>query len=209
VAKWNGSSWSALGVGIDGSSEDPRALAVFEDAAAPSGALYIGGVFASAGGLASSSLARWSDPCACSGSSYCTSGTTSHGCAPSISGVGSASASASSAFVITVSSVEGAKSGHLFYGLNGPHAAPWGQSSHFLCVKAPSQRTGTQATGGTDGACDGQLVLDWNQYVAGHPSALGAPFSAGVDVWIQGYFRDPPGANTTALSNGLHFQVCP
>lgn len=142
-------------------------------------------------------------------SSYCTSGVTSSGCTPTISASGAASASASSGFTLTVTGVEGAKDGHLFYGLSGPHAAPWGSSSHFLCVKAPSQRTGTQNSGGTAGVCDGVVSLDWCAYVATHPTALGAPFSAGTSVWAQLYFRDPPGPKTTALSNALTFTVIP
>ena len=141
--------------------------------------------------------------------SYCTSGVTSSGCAPTISASGAPSAAASSGFTLTVAGVEGQKDGHLFYGLSGPHAAPWGGSSHFLCVKAPSQRTGTQNSGGTAGACDGAIALDWCAYVATHPSALGAPFSAGTSVWAQLYFRDPPGPKTTALSNALTFTVIP
>jgi hypothetical protein len=78
-----------------------------------------------------------------------------------------------------------------------------------LCVKAPTQRTGTQPTGGTGGQCDGAFSLDWNAYVATHPSALGVPFSAGAEVRAQAYFRDPPGPKTTALSNGLRFTICP
>jgi hypothetical protein len=154
-------------------------------------------------------IARWSDPCACSGTSYCTSGTTSNGCVPTISSTGIASASASSGFTISVSSVEGQKQGHVFYGVNGPNAAPWGASSHYLCVKAPTQRTGTQDSGGTAGACNGSIALDWNAYCATHPTSLGVPFSAGQSVWAQLYFRDPPGPKTTALSNGLTFTVCP
>jgi hypothetical protein len=128
---------------------------------------------------------------------------------PTISSTGIASASASSGFTISVSSVEGQKQGHVFYGVNGPNAAPWGASSHYLCVKAPTQRTGTQDSGGTAGACNGSIALDWNAYCATHPTSLGVPFSAGQSVWAQLYFRDPPGPKTTALSNGLTFTVCP
>ena len=42
---------------------------------------------------------------------YCTAGTTSHGCVPSISGAGTPSASAGSGFTIAVADVEGAPSG--------------------------------------------------------------------------------------------------
>jgi hypothetical protein len=67
----------------------------------------------------------------------------------------------------------------------------------------------TQNTGGTDGACDGTLSEDWLAFVAAHPGALGAPFAAGQTVNAQGWFRDPPAAKTTSLSNGLEFTVGP
>jgi hypothetical protein len=263
IAKWNGSSWSALGSGLDNSSTrlavwddgngealyvcggfsnaggqasprlakwsaagwstfpgvfdttlgfsygSPRALAVYHDGISPQGSLYIGGDFDSLGGVVAQSIGRLSNPCACSGTSYCTSGTTSSGCVPTIDGIGRASASASSAFELRVTGVEGAKLGYIVYSVSGSIALPWGASSHFLCVKAPTQRTGTQTTGGANGQCDGVLSIDWNQYVATHPFSLGVPFSAGTDVWAQGYFRDPPSVKTTALSNGLRFTVCP
>ena len=210
-ARWNGSSWSALGGGIGASTSYPgnvEALLVAPTAVAPQ-ALWITGAFGVADGVLSANVATYADACACDPTSYCTSGTTSSGCVPSITGVGRASASAATSFSIALTGLEGAKSGHIFYGLNGPHAAPWGASSHFLCVKAPSQRTDTQTTGGSAGQCDGAFALDWNAYVATHPNSLGVPFSAGTDVWAQGFFRDPPGAKTTALSNGLRFTICP
>ena len=50
VAKWNGSSWSALGSGMDG-----RCLAL-----AVSGSdLYAGGYFTTAGGSAANHIAKW------------------------------------------------------------------------------------------------------------------------------------------------------
>jgi len=51
IAKWNGTSWSALGSGIDGGV---GALAV--DA---SGTLYAGGVFTKAGGVTVNHIAKW------------------------------------------------------------------------------------------------------------------------------------------------------
>lgn len=50
VARWDGSTWSALGGGLDGSA---AALVSFE------GSLYVGGFFANAGGTAVNHIARW------------------------------------------------------------------------------------------------------------------------------------------------------
>ena len=51
IAKWNGSSWEALGSGMDG---DVRALAIDS-----SGNLYAGGSFTVAGGVAANRIAKW------------------------------------------------------------------------------------------------------------------------------------------------------
>jgi hypothetical protein len=52
IARWNGSSWSALGSGMNGSV---TALTVL-----PNGDLVAGGSFTSAGGVAANRIARWS-----------------------------------------------------------------------------------------------------------------------------------------------------
>src|SRR6516225_8517929 len=50
IAKWDGSSWSALGLGVDGSA-DPRSYSPSVYALALSGSdLYVGGAFTYAGG---------------------------------------------------------------------------------------------------------------------------------------------------------------
>jgi hypothetical protein len=58
VARWNGTAWSALvgpsGEGVNGTV---RALAVFDDGSGP--ALYVGGNFFNAGGVAATRVARW------------------------------------------------------------------------------------------------------------------------------------------------------
>jgi hypothetical protein len=54
IAKWNGSSWSALGSGLNGGV---RALAVFDDGAGS--ALFAGGTFTSAGGSSADHIAKW------------------------------------------------------------------------------------------------------------------------------------------------------
>ena len=50
VAKWNGSTWSALGIGVN---NDVYALTV------SSNDLYVGGLFLKAGGLTANRVAKW------------------------------------------------------------------------------------------------------------------------------------------------------
>jgi hypothetical protein len=57
IAKWDGSTWAALGSGLGGSSSNVLALAVFDDGGGP--ALYAGGTFTTAGGVAANHIAEW------------------------------------------------------------------------------------------------------------------------------------------------------
>jgi hypothetical protein len=60
IAKWDGSRWSALGSGVEilgYPSTRVYSLAVYDDGAGP--ALYAGGHFTAAGGVAVNSIARW------------------------------------------------------------------------------------------------------------------------------------------------------
>lgn len=56
IAKWDGSAWSSLGSGMN---EPVAALTVFDDASGGGRALYAGGEFTSAGGVAASHIAKW------------------------------------------------------------------------------------------------------------------------------------------------------
>ncbi|TVQ65376.1 MAG: hypothetical protein EA379_00150 [Phycisphaerales bacterium] len=57
IARWDGTSWTALGDGIGNGTV--RALAVFDDGSGDGPALYAGGNFTTAGGAAANSIARW------------------------------------------------------------------------------------------------------------------------------------------------------
>ena len=61
IAQWDGTSWSSLGSGIDGGYRDVYALAAFDDdgAGPHPPALYAGGSFTTAGGVAALNIARW------------------------------------------------------------------------------------------------------------------------------------------------------
>jgi hypothetical protein len=141
---------------------------------------------------------------------YCTAGTTTSGCVPAIGATGNPDVAHSNTCQITVANVEGQKSGILFYGLT-QGGSPWCSvgGTSFLCVKAPTQRTGTQNSGGTAGACDGSLTLDWNAFQLASPGALGQPFSAGDNAYVQGWFRDPPACKTTNLSDAVELTYLP
>ena len=151
----------------------------------------------------------WSIPGPAVPTNYCTPGTTTAGCTAQLTYTGTPSATAGSGFNVTMGQMEGNKQGLLFYGLSGSNSFQWGNGTSFLCVKAPTQRMGVQNSGGTNGACDGQMSVDWNSFIATKPNALGNPFGAGTTVWIQGWFRDPPSSKSTSLSDGLQFDVQP
>ena len=141
--------------------------------------------------------------------SYCTGGTTTNDCVATISASANPSVSGASACSISVTNVEGQKSGILFYGLL-PHGIAWAPSStSMLCVKAPTQRVALLNSNGTSGECDGVLPLDWDAYQASHPSALGQPWAAGQHAFVQGWFRDPPAPKTTHLSNAVELTYQP
>jgi hypothetical protein len=54
IAKWDGTSWSPLGAGLNNLN---NTLAVFDDGTGP--ALYVGGTFTTAGGVETNRIARW------------------------------------------------------------------------------------------------------------------------------------------------------
>ncbi len=142
---------------------------------------------------------------------YCTAGTSTNGCLPSISATAQPSASFANACSIDLADVEGQKLGLLFYGVDntGFSPTPWGASTSFLCVKPPTQRTAAQNSGGAPNACDGTFSLDWNAYQIANSGALGNPFTAGSKVYVQGWYRDPPSPKTTNLSDAIELTVAP
>jgi hypothetical protein len=205
VARWTGTTWVPLSSGVSNAVYSAAALE------RPNGSrsLFLGGAFTVAGGTTSHYVAEWTAACPCPPSAYCSSGTSSNGCTPTLSSSGAPSASLSSPFTVTASGVDGQKTGLIFYGISGPTVAPWGSSTSTLCVKPPQQRTTQVSSGGTSGACDGVLALDWNGWHAAHPGALGSPIGAGTTLWLQGWYRDPPSSKTTALTSALEAFVAP
>ena len=139
---------------------------------------------------------------------YCTASAPGSGCTPTMSGTGAPSASLATPFSIAASNIDGQRNGLLFYGASGPLAAPWGTSA-YLCVKSPFQRTALQSSGGSAGACDGALTLDWSAFATANPGALGQPFAAGDEFYAQAWYRLPGTSNATHLSDALAFVLLP
>jgi len=172
------------------------------------------GVTAACGGLFQThDLLSWSWTGSGSApATYCTGGTSTSGCVASINASGQPSVAGVNPCVISISSVEGQKSGLVFYGVNNAGFTPlqWSPGSgSFLCVKPPTQRTPPQTSGGTLGQCNGALSLNWNSFQTAFPGALGQPWMVGEKVYAQGWYRDPPAPKTTNLSNAVELTYTP
>ena len=145
----------------------------------------------------------------CGTFSYCSTSVTTNGCGPTMSGSGTPSAVNPSGFTITCSNLEGQKNGLFFFGL-GQTSVAWAVgSTSTRCVTAPVQRLPSANSGGTAGACDGSISVDWNAWRAANPTGLGSPYSAGQTLFAQTWFRDPPAPTATNLSNALGWTICP
>ncbi len=152
------------------------------------------------------SLARAQGP-----TSYCTAGTSTNGCTPSIAANVQPNTTNTAGCVITVSGVEGQKQGIVFYGVDntGFTPIPWGSGgSSFQCVKLPVVRLGSPtSSGGNAGACDGSYVIDWDAFQTANPASLGNPWVMGEKVFVQSWYRDPLAVKTSNLSNALELSV--
>jgi hypothetical protein len=147
-------------------------------------------------------------------STYCTAKPNSLGCVPTISSLGTPSATAGSGFTLAGYSVRNNKSGLLIYGVNGPAASPFQGGT--LCVSSPIKRTGGQNSAGSSppvNDCTGSYIIDMNAFAvsAGPPVPLPALRVAGTVVNCQFWGRDPgfPSPNNTTLSDALVYSVGP
>jgi hypothetical protein len=142
---------------------------------------------------------------------YCTAGTSASGCQALLSATGTPSATASSGFTLSASTVEGQKDGLFFFGTNGQQANPWGNGTSYQCVVPPVVRTPTTAGVGTVGLCDGSFALDLNAlWCSSCPKPAKNP-GAGATVQAQLWYRDPASTSnqTTSLSDAIEFVVQP
>lgn len=144
------------------------------------------------------------------GVNYCAPSSNSGlSCQTAIGASGCLALPAGGGFVVTATNLDPQRSGLLFYGLSGNTQIPWGAGgASFVCVDAPRQRTGTTTTGGA-APCSGALSLDLAAWLAANPAALGAPFSGGEVLYLQGWYRDPGAPLHTSLTSALSVAVTP
>jgi hypothetical protein len=173
---------------------------------------YVGFTGSTGGAWEDHDVLSWTWTSPLGPSAYCSAGTTTNGCSASISANTSPSVSMSAPCTVTVTNVEGLKSGILFYGIDNSGFSPgtWASgSTSLLCVKHPTQRTPIQSSGGTLNSCNGAFALAWDTFQTNHPTALGNPWSVGAKVYVQAWFRDPPAVKSTNLSDALEMTYAP
>lgn len=138
---------------------------------------------------------------------YCTAGVSTNGCVATMSCSGVPSAGALSGYVLTTSGLEGQKNALMRFSVTGRNATVWAAgSSSFLCIKAPHVKLGgVQNSGGTFGACDGVIQVDFLAWAASHAW----PLLVGSDYYVQTFYKDPPAPKSINLSDGLEFTIVP
>jgi hypothetical protein len=141
--------------------------------------------------------------------SYCT-GTagTVRDCVPGLETVGVPTASFSSEFRIWSRNLPGAHFG-MFLFTTAPWALPDLTSSGVCLPSGGVRRSGILWSGGTAGACDGVLDIEWNAFgasLAQEDPALAVP---GTTVHGQFVWFEPFGATALTWSDAVAFQLCP
>lgn len=134
---------------------------------------------------------------------YCVPKPASGGCVPTISAMGTCSASASRPFLIGASSVVEDKLGVLIY---GESAASTPFQGGVLCVTAFVRRTSAQLSGSSGVPCSGSFSFDFNAYVQ---SGVDPALIPGAIFFAQYWFRDPldPAGFGSGLTNAVRFGV--
>ncbi len=139
---------------------------------------------------------------------YCTAKVNSQGCLPTITSVGTPSATAGAgSFLINSGLQLNQLNGLLFYGTL-PIGSPF--QGGFLCVGGATLRTPGQFSGGSPSGvdCSGSFSIDMGAYIA---SGVDPKLSCGAIIYTQYWGRDPGFGppNNISLTRGLKFQIGP
>jgi len=142
---------------------------------------------------------------------YCTAKTDSKGCRPRFHHEGIASATGTlqgHPYRVKSWDILPKVPGMLFYGTNGAASVPF--AGGFNCIQQPLRPTQMELTkmNGMPLPCNGQFIFDFNAWIA---SGNDPSLTAGQDVWMQYWYRDPtgmPGSNI-GLTDGIYVSICP
>jgi hypothetical protein len=159
----------------------------------------------------SPTLSYTAGPCTGDPVAYCTAGFSASGCQALVQASGTPSATLTSGFTLTTTSVEGGKNGFYLYGTNGRQANSWGSGTSFVCVVPPRKRGGLKLGTGTAGLCDGAFAQDLNaRWCSTCPKPLHNP-GAGALMQAQLWYRDPQSTSNqkSSLSDAIEFSICP
>jgi hypothetical protein len=197
LARWNGSSWSPVGGGLDNTV---YALADVTSAAGVHD-LYVGGSFASAGGVMSSNIARW-DSCGPAGTPLCfgdgtsgrcpcaNNGAPGHGCQNSASTGGAQLATTGSTTPDTVVlHATGEIGSALSIFLQGKNALSTGVAFGDGLRCATGTLVRLYSKNASSGAVSAPSPGDPS--ITTRSAALGDPIAPGDRRYYQVYYRDP------------------
>ncbi len=137
---------------------------------------------------------------------YCTAKVNSKGCTPFIGFAGTQpSLSSPAPFLIQAGNVINNKVGIMIYGY-GPNSMPFQGGT--LCVAPPVVRTSAQSSAGNPPPddCSGTFSLDFNAYLQ---SGVDPDLVAYREVFAQYWYRDPPTASGSGLTDGIHLSIAP
>lgn len=142
---------------------------------------------------------------------YCTAKPTSIvGCVPALSLAGVPSASSGGGCTVAAAPLPGTMVGLFLYTTSGAAVPPIQNAYGWLCLKTGPgffRILPALNSGGTSGACDGQLAFDFNAYAAAQTQ--NPALVAGATVDLQAWYRDPPNPGGANLSGAASFPVCP
>jgi hypothetical protein len=142
---------------------------------------------------------------------YCTAKQDSKGCTPQWFHAGMPSVSAAQSgikYKIECYNAQLNVPSTLFYSTSG--ASNTAFAGGLLCIQPPfrSAWAATTIASGLQSPCDGWYGVDFNAWIA---SGNDPSLTAGQNVWMQYWYRDPaglPGANI-GLSDGIYVSICP
>ena len=220
IAKWDGTSWSAVGAPGSGTNNVVHALATFDDGADGDRDLYAGGQFTQAGGVDSRFVAQWhgcantpvpfclgdgsGSPCPCGNV-----GTAGHGCENSSATGGAllgASGTMSPDTLVLAQSGEPATSLSVFTQGDLRLSTPVFFGDGLRCVGGALKRLYTKNAVAGSASAPGP----GDPSITARSAVLGDPIAPGDVRFYYVYYRDPdlsfcpsPTGNTFNVGNAL------